>query len=147
MDGETALKFVRSRHGTVGGSDFGRAQRQQALVNAVKQKVFSLSFIPRILPLAQQMLNNIQTDVKIADVPTLLGKFSDITSYTLYSITLTDENVLKNGVSNDRQFVLMPKAGQGNWSEIQTYIGQELKKATASAALVASPSAVPAATN
>jgi anionic cell wall polymer biosynthesis LytR-Cps2A-Psr (LCP) family protein len=147
MDGETALKFVRSRHGTVGGSDFGRAQRQQALVDAVKQKVFSLSFIPRILPLAQQMLNNIQTDVKIADLPTLLGKFSDITSYTLYSITLTDENVLKNGVSSDRQFVLIPKAGQGNWSEIQYYIGQELKKATASAALVASASAVPATTN
>lgn len=141
MDGETALKFVRSRHGNVGGSDFGRAQRQQALVEAIKQKVFSLSFIPRIVPLAQQMIDNIQTDVSLSDVPILLGRFSDITSYTLYSIALTDDNVLKNGVSSDRQFVLQPKAGQGNWSEIQYYIDRELQKATASAELEASKSA------
>jgi len=129
MDGEMALKFVRSRHGDVGGSDFGRAQRQQALVDAVKQKVFSLSFIPRIVPLAQQMINNVQTDLTIADIPTLMSRFSDITSYELYSISLTDDNVLKNGVSADRQFVLQPKVGQGNWSEIQYYINSELKKA------------------
>ena len=141
MDGETALKFVRSRHGNVGGSDFGRAQRQQALVDAVKQKVFSLSFIPRILPLAQQMMANVQTDVAVADIPTLLGRFSDITTYRLYSITLTDANVLKNGVSSDRQYVLQPRDGQGNWSGIQYYVDQELKKATVSAELVASESA------
>lgn len=133
MDGETALKFVRSRHGTVGGGDFGRAQRQQALVDAVKQKVFSLSFLPRILPLTQQLWDNVQTDLELGDVPTLLGRFSDITTYRLYSISLTDDNVLKNGVSSDRQYVLQPRAGQGNWSEIQYYINQELKKATASA--------------
>lgn len=141
MDGETALKFVRSRHGNVGGSDFGRAQRQQALVDAVKQKVFSLSFLPRVLPLAQQTLHNVQTDVALGDLPALFGRFSDITDYSLYSITLTDDNVLKNGVSADRQFVLQPKAGQGNWSEIQYYINAELKKATAAAELKASEGA------
>lgn len=142
MDGKTALKFVRSRHGNVGGNDFGRAQRQQALVDAIKQKVFSLSFIPRIVPLAQQIIENVQTDVPLSEIPTLLGRFSDITSYKLYSIALTDDNVLKNGVSSNRQFVLQPKAGQGNWPEIQYYIDQELKKATASAELVATPSAI-----
>ena len=119
----------------------GLGDAKQALVDAVKQKVFSLSFIPRILPLAQQMMANVQTDVNLADLPTLLGRFSDVTSYSLYSITLTDANVLKNGVSSDRQYVLQPRDGQGNWSGIQYYIDQELKKATVSAELVASESA------
>lgn len=142
MDGETALKFVRSRHGNVGGSDFGRAQRQQALVDAVKQKVFSLSFIPRVLPLAQQTLENVQTDIPLSELPALFGKFSDIADYTLYSITLTDDNVLKNGMSSDRQFVLQPRAGQGTWSEIQYYINGEIAKASQSAELSATGSAV-----
>ncbi len=146
MDGETALKFVRSRHGDVGGSDFGRAQRQQALLDAVKQKVFSLSFIPQILPLAQQVSLDIKSDMSLADVPTLLGRFSDITTYSLHSILLTDANVLKNALSSDRQYILQPREGQGNWSGVQYYVNQELKNATASATPVASPSAAPTST-
>ncbi|MFH0927967.1 MAG: LCP family protein, partial [bacterium] len=37
MDGQTALKYSRSRHGTGGeGSDFARSARQQKILNAVK---------------------------------------------------------------------------------------------------------------
>lgn len=44
MDGDTALKFVRSRHGTNGeSSDFARSKRQQQVLKAVKDKVFSAS--------------------------------------------------------------------------------------------------------
>jgi anionic cell wall polymer biosynthesis LytR-Cps2A-Psr (LCP) family protein len=42
MDGETALKFVRSRHGTNGeGSDFARADRQQRVIEAFGDKLFA----------------------------------------------------------------------------------------------------------
>ena len=42
MDGDTALKFVRSRHGSNGeGSDFARAARQQKVIAAFKSKVLS----------------------------------------------------------------------------------------------------------
>ncbi len=43
LDGETALKFVRSRHGTnKEGSDFSRSRRQQLVISAFKQKALSL---------------------------------------------------------------------------------------------------------
>lgn len=42
MDGTTALKFARSRHGNNGeGGDFARAQRQQKVINAIKEKAVS----------------------------------------------------------------------------------------------------------
>lgn len=44
MDGETALTFARSRHGTGGeGSDFARAARQQKFLLAVKDRLLSAS--------------------------------------------------------------------------------------------------------
>jgi anionic cell wall polymer biosynthesis LytR-Cps2A-Psr (LCP) family protein len=43
MDGTTALKFVRSRHAFgVEGSDFARSKRQQLVIQAFRDKVFSL---------------------------------------------------------------------------------------------------------
>jgi anionic cell wall polymer biosynthesis LytR-Cps2A-Psr (LCP) family protein len=39
LDGATALKFVRSRHST---SDFDRSLRQQLVIAAIKDKLFSL---------------------------------------------------------------------------------------------------------
>ncbi|MBI4092970.1 MAG: LCP family protein [Candidatus Kerfeldbacteria bacterium] len=42
MDGATALKFVRSRHGSNGeGSDFARSRRQQLVLEAIGDKIFS----------------------------------------------------------------------------------------------------------
>jgi polyisoprenyl-teichoic acid--peptidoglycan teichoic acid transferase len=140
MDGETALKFVRSRHGTVGGSDFGRSERQQALLEAVKQKVFSLTFLPKVGPLAQQVAADVQTDFTVGDLPALLTRFKDITNYTTNTVTITDANVLAQGKSADRQFILQPKDGQGNWAGIRYFVKTELEKATASAEL-ASPTA------
>lgn len=46
MNGETALKYVRSRHATgAQGSDFSRNQRQQAVMKAIRAKLLS----PRII--------------------------------------------------------------------------------------------------
>jgi LCP family protein required for cell wall assembly len=42
MDGETALKYARSRHST---SDFDRAQRQQQLLVAIKDKAISMNLL------------------------------------------------------------------------------------------------------
>ena len=44
MDGETALKYARSRHGTNGeSSDFARSQRQQKVIKAIKDKALSFT--------------------------------------------------------------------------------------------------------
>ncbi|MFC1598846.1 LCP family protein [Patescibacteria group bacterium] len=44
MDGETALSYARSRHGTNGeNSDFARSERQQKVLSAIKDKALSFT--------------------------------------------------------------------------------------------------------
>jgi LCP family protein required for cell wall assembly len=44
MDGETALNYARSRHGTNGeSSDFARSKRQQKVLTAIKDKAFAFT--------------------------------------------------------------------------------------------------------
>src|SRR5437763_4410725 len=48
FDGERALEYARSREST---SDFDRSRRQELIMLAVRQRVFSLNAIPRLLSL------------------------------------------------------------------------------------------------
>lgn len=64
MDGQTALKYARTR-ATFGG-DVDRAGRQQQVVLAVRDKVLSLNMVPQLLgqslELWQTFQNNVQTN-------------------------------------------------------------------------------------
>lgn len=55
LDGATALKFARTRHMT--GDDFGRAERQQMVVLAVRQKILSTDMLPVLFTKAPELLN------------------------------------------------------------------------------------------
>lgn len=72
MDGETALQFARSRHGTNGeGSDFARSRRQQKILLAVKDRVFTPQTIlnpARIGHLIDTVNDNIETNVTTWEV-------------------------------------------------------------------------------
>jgi len=71
MDGATALKFVRSRHGTNGeGSDFARSKRQEKLLQALRDKTLSLStlFNPgKLSGLINSMGKSIDTDISVRE--------------------------------------------------------------------------------
>jgi LCP family protein required for cell wall assembly len=79
MDGELALKYVRTRHG---GSDFHRLRRQQQLIMAVREKVLRLDLIFQLLPklpqLITEMKDSIQTDVPLEDIIRLAKLVSQI---------------------------------------------------------------------
>ena len=64
MNGDLALKYARTRHGS---SDFDRLRRQQQIIMAVRERVMSLDLIPKLLPklpeLAQSFSDSIQTDI------------------------------------------------------------------------------------
>lgn len=67
MDGATALKFVRSRHGTNNeGTDFARSKRQQLVLAAFKEKVLSfdtLFDLNKMVDLIQTFGSSIDTDI------------------------------------------------------------------------------------
>jgi LCP family protein required for cell wall assembly len=77
MDGIQALEYVRSRHGDL-RSDFGRSERQQQVLLALrsKAKALGLSDLPDI---ANAMANDFNTDMSISQVADLLPIASNIT--------------------------------------------------------------------
>jgi LCP family protein required for cell wall assembly len=60
MDGQRALEYARSRMST---TDFDRAERQQQVLLAIRQKALRLDAIPRWPSLAATVLDSIQTDL------------------------------------------------------------------------------------
>lgn len=61
MDGEEALQYARSRHGSNGeASDFARSRRQQKIIAAVGDKLFSFDTLlrPSRIRAMQNLLNN-----------------------------------------------------------------------------------------
>lgn len=77
MDGETALKFVRSRHSLQDGGDFGRAKRQQLFLDAIRSKILSVAFIPKIIPLMNDLEKNLRTDLSLELINKYLGEASE----------------------------------------------------------------------
>jgi LCP family protein required for cell wall assembly len=70
LDGTSALEYVRSRHGDLAG-DFGRSQRQQQVLLAIRQKAKQLN-ASDIPDLAQTFSGELKTSMGIARVRQLL---------------------------------------------------------------------------
>lgn len=71
MNGETALKFVRSRHGTNGeASDFARSKRQEEVIQAARTKILSFETLTnpqKISDLIHALGKSIDTDIGVKD--------------------------------------------------------------------------------
>lgn len=126
MDGKTALKYVRSRHSLQDGSDFGRATRQQHLIEAVKDKILTVSFIPKIVPLMDELKQYVKTDVPPETIQVLIKEIPHVNEYKITTIVLTTENSLQNGRSNDGQYILIPQAGMDNWAGVRKIINNSI---------------------
>lgn len=122
MDGTTALKFSRSRHSADDGGDFNRALRQQQVIEGIKDKVISLGFIPKIIPLMDEFKKDVKTDISLDIIKKFIGQADKTKEYQITTFVLTDQNVLKNAISDDKQYILIPREGMDNWKGIQKII-------------------------
>lgn len=136
MDGITALKFVRSRH-ALGpeGTDFARSMRQEKVIKAVKEKVFSAGILlnpVRIFSLYDVIKDSIDTDIKEEEIDDFIKlaqkmKNSEIHS-TVLDVSEDDREIpalLWNPPISDEynyQWVIIPKKGKSDYSEVHTYI-------------------------
>ena len=57
LDGKTALKYARTRHSV--GDDFGRAQRQQQIGLAIRDKVVSANMLPTLISKGPQLITTL----------------------------------------------------------------------------------------
>ena len=126
MDGQTALKFARSRHSSEEGGDFKRAQRQQQVLEAIKNKVLSINFIPKIVPFLDDLDDHIITDVK-ADK--FLLESPNANQYNVTTYVIKDE-LLSYDRSDDGQFIVIPRIGINKWKEVNSTIDNIIKGVT-----------------
>lgn len=124
LDGKTALKFVRSRHGD---SDFGRSERQFAVLKGIEDKLISTRSLDKTSKTIDTLSKIVRTNLDIPTIRDLINVFGNTEEYQLTEIHLTTDNVLKSSTSADKQFILIPKAGNLNFSEIQKYISDNIK--------------------
>ncbi len=125
MDGATALKYARQRHNDPEG-DFGRAKRQQQVIQAAKNKIFSLKTLLNFITL-NNLLNtlgeHIKTDIQINEMKSFLSLGRQLDTQNI-STAVADawkkESLLKVShifFGDTRAFILVPRVG--NYSEIQ----------------------------
>lgn len=126
MDGATALKYARSRHALADGGDFNRARRQQNVLEAVKKKVLGIGFIPKIIPLLDELENHIITDLPLTDLNTLLLEGRNSNQYSVDTLVLGDE-FLTDGYSDFGAYIIYPKEGIDKWGRIQQTV-QDMKQ-------------------
>lgn len=118
MDGETALKFARSRHSSEDGGDFNRTKRQQLVIEAVKNKMLRIGFIPKILPLMDELQNHIVTDISVSDLQKFIFETRNSDQYIAQTFVV-DDTYLTSDYSNEGQYIIIPEAGLDNWVEIK----------------------------
>ncbi len=153
MDGETALKYVRSRH-ALGpeGSDFARSKRQERVISAIKDKVFSLNLLlnpVNVMDIIDVIKDSIATDIKeeeYDDFVRLAQKFqkSEIRSAIIDTGDYASERegLLINpptGAEYRNQWILIPKAGNGDYSDIREYVKCEIERGNCSTAPTVTP--------
>ena len=122
MDGETVLKFVRSRASTQHGGDFARSQRQQAVILAMKEKLLSLSAIKNIDDIYFEFSRMFKTDIDLDKAKELVAIFGNPSEYKISFLGLSSENVLIETKSLNGQFILIPKEGEDVWTGVQKFI-------------------------
>ena len=123
LDGETALKYVRSRHGD---SDFGRSRRQFSILTGLATKLISLQSLSKIDNTINTLSQMVKTDLDFGTIKSLIDVLGNPTSYATTEIQLTTDNVLTQGFATTGEFILTPKAGDFNFTEVKSYITSQL---------------------
>lgn len=141
MDGERALKFVRSRHATgEEGTDFARARRQEIVIEAFKDKVFSLNtlFNPgRLMNLYEVFQDSLHTDIKQDEYDDFIKLAQKMQSANTNSVVFFytgpysgKKGIFVNPLDSrlyNNQWVLIPRKGANDFTEIQEHVECEIK--------------------
>lgn len=109
LDGEAALKYARTR-ATFGG-DVDRAARQQAVILAVREKVFALNSLPQLIAQAPQLWQtsqeNVRTNMTLDEAIQLALLAQDIPRDSIRTAVL-DFDYVYNETTPDGRQVLVP---------------------------------------
>ncbi len=154
MDGETALEFVRSRHASqpIEASDFARSKRQEKVITAFKNKVLSAQTLinpAKIISLYTVLQGSIDTDIQQSEFDDFVRLAEKMRNAKIQSVVIDqgDDTTGRPGLllnppltsDYDYAWTLIPRTGNGNFSEIQQYIACEISKGNCSVSPTPTP--------
>ena len=126
MNGDMALKFVRSRHAEgVEGTDIARETRQQKVIGAIENKLKDPKIFLNIrkdVAIYKVVTKSIETDMNLEAMAILARKTLD--SYKSITKYLIPKELLTNPLATykyDKQYVFIPKLGNGNWEDVHKW--------------------------
>ena len=124
MDGTLALKYARCRKGNC-GNDFGRAQRQQQVIAALKQKMLKVNILAnpkKLTDLLAILGNHVRTDMSPGDIKVFWDSIKDLDMSNIINKVLdTSANgPLTGTTSSGGASILVPKKGMTNFTDLQT---------------------------
>lgn len=112
LDGEAALKYVRSRHTT---SDFGRSARQQQLLSAMSQKMKEQGMLgspATLLKLIDIANHHVQTTMTFGEIAGLAGIGNSLDHSRIITMQLNFDNGLYGGIPAAGGFLYPPPREQ-----------------------------------
>ena len=115
FDGETALRYARSRHST---SDMDRSRRQQQIINAIKTKALSAGVITspsKVSNIIEATRKNIDTDMIVADIISLGASFASIekSAIQVYSLSI---DCLSYSICSVGSYLYNPSMAYFGWA-------------------------------
>jgi LCP family protein required for cell wall assembly len=121
FDGERALEYARSRETT---SDFDRSRRQQSVMLAVRQRVFSVNAIPKMLSLLAALQDNVRTNLRPGDMQQLADVAGRIKVEDIRRVAIDTSNLLRSATSSNGQYILLPL--DPTYGALQRYLAAAL---------------------
>lgn len=109
MDGATALKFARTRHGD---NDFERARRQQMVIYALRDHILDDNLLPQLILQSPSLLSslerNVYTDVQLDQMIQLALYLKDIPQENIRTGVI-DSNYIVPWTTAEGASVLVPR--------------------------------------
>ena len=124
LDGTTALKFVRSRHGD---SDFGRSERQFSVLKGVLAKLITLNAFDKTSSTIKTLFKMVRTNLDLPSIMALIEAIGPSSNYKIIDIHLNLDNVLAESRSDQGAYILIPKEGNLNFDGIRRYISGSIQ--------------------
>jgi LCP family protein required for cell wall assembly len=99
LNGEQALQVSRSRHALEPqqSSDFGRARRQQDIMQAIKKKATSVNGFSKAPQLLDALQKNIHTDMTISDMKAVYDWGKNLPDTSIIRTALTAPSAVADG--------------------------------------------------
>lgn len=135
LDGDLAIKFVRTRYAPEG--DFYRMQHQQEIIAALKNKLTKLTDIWSLatwLKIWQSLNNHFITDLDFNASWSIFNLIKDIAAEDIEYIKITNRppdellstTSFTNEISKQEFYILAPREGFEKYQKIQDYIKEKI---------------------